>query len=160
MLVAPQNYSAGLLEAAMKESSCKKFLIDGFPRAMDQVHGYQEWFGRQAHAVMFLSCTEAVMTERILSRGQGRADDNPETLQKRLTQFRDVSMPVIEWYRAHTDILKTIDGNRSLEQVAADVDEYIRGLEGAAVILLQVSNGLALCPASFSHACTGHVQLC
>lgn len=114
----------------MKESSSKKFLIDGFPRAMDQVHGYQEWFGRQGHAVMFFACTEEVMTERIMGRGQARTDDNPATVQKRLAKFREVSMPVIEWYRGHTDILKTIDANRSLEEVAVDVDTYISGLEG------------------------------
>lgn len=126
-----QNQSAGLLDATMKQSSSKKFLIDGFPRAMDQVHGYQEWFGRQGDAVLFFACTEDVMTERIMARGQGRADDNPETLQKRLAKFRKVSMPVIEWYRGHTDLLKTVDANRSLEEVAADVDAYISGLEGA-----------------------------
>ena len=129
MGVAPES-AAGLLEAAMKESNSKKFLIDGFPRAMDQVHGYQEWFGRQGHAVLFLTCTEAVMTERAMSRAQGRADDNPDTIQKRLEKFRDVSMPVIEWYRGQTDILKTIDATRSLEEVAVDVDAYISDLEG------------------------------
>lgn len=121
---------AGLLEAAMKESTTKKFLIDGFPRAMDQVHAYQEWFGRQGNAVMFFACTEECMTERIMLRGEGREDDNPETIQKRLAKYREVSVAVIEWYRAHTDILKTIDANRPLEVVAADVDAYISGLEG------------------------------
>ena len=115
----------------MKESTSKKFLIDGFPRAMEQVFGYQEWFGRQGQAVLFLTCTEAVMTERIMARAQGRDDDNPETIQKRLEKFSDVSMPVIEWYRSHTDMLKTIDATRSLEEVAKDVDAYISGLEGA-----------------------------
>ena len=119
----------------MKESTTKKFLIDGFPRAMDQVHGYQEWFGRQGNAVMFFACTEESMTKRLMLRGEGRADDNPETIQKRLSKYREVSMPVIEWYRAHTDILKTIDANRPLEEVAKDVDAYISGLEGAAFIM-------------------------
>ena len=42
------------------------------------------------------------MTERLLSRGitSGRADDNADTIKKRLQTFADQTIPVVEHYRS------------------------------------------------------------
>jgi UMP-CMP kinase len=122
MVVRP----AGLLEDAMKHSKVQKFLIDGFPRAMEQVHA---WYGVPPKAVLFFDCPEEVMTQRLMDRGQGRADDNPETIAKRLAVFRETSMPVVEWYKAR-GLVQVFDANRPLQEVAADVDAFITCLEG------------------------------
>jgi hypothetical protein len=49
--------------------------------------------GSDCEMVLFYECPEEVMLERLRVRGQGRADDNEETIRKRLT-VRAVAMAV------------------------------------------------------------------
>ncbi|KAI0948452.1 UMP-CMP kinase, variant 2 [Taiwanofungus camphoratus] len=62
-----------------------RFLIDGFPRQMDQA----EKFDNEVCAsslVLFFTAPEDKMVERLLERGKtsGRDDDNAESIKKRL----------------------------------------------------------------------------
>lgn len=49
---------------------------------------------------MFFECSEEVMEERLIKRGEtsGRVDDNAETIRKRFSTFVEETMPVIESY--------------------------------------------------------------
>jgi len=53
-----------------------------------------------------------------------RADDQPETVQKRLTVYHEQTQPLIDYYKAQ-GILKTVDGVRPLEEVFADIVEIL-----------------------------------
>ena len=46
-------------------------------------------------AVLFFSCTEEVMTERLMERGKtsGREDDNKESIIKRFSQYHTPFLP-------------------------------------------------------------------
>lgn len=65
-----------------------RFLIDGFPRKMDQAIKFDESVC-PSRAVLFFSATEEVMLERLEERGKtsGREDDNKESIVKRFSQF-------------------------------------------------------------------------
>ena len=56
-------------------------------------------------------CSEEVMTRRLLQRGEfsGRADDNEETIKKRLVTFREETLPVIQHYSKQDKVVK-VDG--------------------------------------------------
>lgn len=49
---------------------------------------------------MFFECSEEVMEERLIKRGEtsGRVDDNAETIRKRFSTFVEETIPVIESY--------------------------------------------------------------
>ncbi|CED84181.1 uridylate kinase [Phaffia rhodozyma] len=81
-------------------NSKPRFLVDGFPRKMDQAIKFDESVC-VSKAVMFFSCTEEVMLERLMERGKtsGRADDNKESIVKRFRTFIETSMPVVDYYR-------------------------------------------------------------
>lgn len=83
-----------------------RFLIDGFPRKMDQALKFDEKVGHSslishlcsefsqvclASLVLFYTTTEEVMLKRLLKRGEtsGREDDNAESIKKR---FRNTSL--------------------------------------------------------------------
>ena len=53
-------------------------------------------------------CSEDVMVQRLLQRGQtsGRVDDNEETIRKRLKIFQEATLPVIEHYDALGKVAK------------------------------------------------------
>jgi len=52
----------------------------------------------EAQNVLFFECSQEVCTERIMQRGQGRSDDNPEAVAKRFETFAAKNMPVIHYY--------------------------------------------------------------
>jgi UMP-CMP kinase len=64
-----------------------RFLVDGFPRKMDQALKFEEDVCRAA-LVLFYTTTEQVMLDRLLERGKtsGREDDNEESIVKRFRE--------------------------------------------------------------------------
>ncbi|KAG5457316.1 MAG: uridylate kinase [Olpidium bornovanus] len=104
--IVPMEVTIALLQNAMKASGSHRFLIDGFPRAMDQAMKFEEQVC-PSRAVLYFECPEDVMLKRLLKRGEssGRADDNVETIRKRFKTFNEVSMPVINYYAANDKII-------------------------------------------------------
>jgi adenylate kinase family enzyme len=126
--LVPVEVTIGLLKDAMLASEASVFLIDGFPRALDQAEVFQKQVRSAtstAHAdgipmgsvrrtwcvqikpcdmVLAFDCPEDVMRERLLARGatSGRADDNEETIVKRFRTFVEQSKPVIEHFKVCT----------------------------------------------------------
>ena len=61
---------------------------------------------------------EERMTER--SKTSGRADDNPETIKKRIEVFNAQTKPVVDYYESK-GILTKIDADRGVEDIFTDV---------------------------------------
>ncbi|KAI8928546.1 adenylate kinase-domain-containing protein [Entophlyctis helioformis] len=97
--IVPMEVTIALLHAAMKQSGAKRFLVDGFPRQMDQALKFEELIC-ESKFVLYFECPEEEMLRRLLKRGEtsGRVDDNIESIRKRFQTFRDTSYPVIEHY--------------------------------------------------------------
>lgn len=75
-----------------------KFLLDGYPRNFENLN---MWGTDMATDVtdagcLYLNCPYEEMEKRCLGRGQGRADDNEETIKKRLETFKNETLPVVE----------------------------------------------------------------
>ncbi|KAG0343254.1 hypothetical protein BG000_004192 [Podila horticola] len=83
----------------MLASGQDRFLIDGFPRKMDQALKFEEAVVPSKFTLYF-ECPEEVMLKRLMKRGEtsGRADDNIESITKRFRVFTKTSYPVIEHY--------------------------------------------------------------
>ena len=98
--LVPMEITLGLLRTAMEKAELKNFLIDGFPRALDQALAFEQHV-TAADFVLFFDCPLKTMTERLLERGKtsGRADDNMTTIKKRFDTFTEQSLPVLEHYK-------------------------------------------------------------
>ena len=103
------NVVLALLRKAMLSSNSPRFLIDGFPRSEEQVSAFERMAGSPTF-VLELTASEEQLKHRVLKRGEtsGRADDNEESLQKRLDTFNDVSKRVIDIYRK-ISLVRTVD---------------------------------------------------
>jgi adenylate kinase family enzyme len=96
-------------------------LIDGFPRTLDQARSFEVECTRAAF-VLYFNADKDVLIERLLQRGvtSGRADDNLDSIQKRLTIYANESFPVIQYFGQQGRV-KEIDSNQNVEQVTEQV---------------------------------------
>jgi len=102
-----------------------RFLIDGFPRQMDQALSFDAEICLSSF-VLFFTCTEEVMLQRLLERGKtsGREDDNTESIKKRFRTFVETSMPVVDYYKTKNKVVE-IDSTQSAEEVYAEVKKAV-----------------------------------
>ncbi|KAK4521293.1 uncharacterized protein ATC70_011907 [Mucor velutinosus] len=124
-LIVPMEVTIALLENAMKESIEKdnktRFLIDGFPRKMDQADKFEETVV-ESKFVLYFTCSEETLLERLLKRGQtsGRVDDNIESIKKRFRVFKETSFPVIEAFEKKNKV-RQINSEQTVKEVYNEV---------------------------------------
>merc|ERR1711887_149600 len=110
-----------LLAEAMlnKLSGSKGYLIDGYPREVAQGEQFEAEIAPCAH-ILYFEVSDDTMTKRLLKRGEtsGRADDNVETIKKRLDTFHKHSEPVIAAYATKCS---KIPAERGVDEIFSDV---------------------------------------
>ena len=107
-------------------------IFDGFPRTIPQAEALKKMLDERGHkvaAMIELDVPEDELMTRTLKRGQesGRADDNEETIKKRLVVYHNQTQPLIEWYERE-GLHKHVDGLGSLERIFADICAIIDNL--------------------------------
>ncbi|KAL6931864.1 probable Uridylate kinase [Hanseniaspora guilliermondii] len=129
--IVPQEITIALLKKAIinNQHEYKNFLIDGFPRKLDQAVIFEETVIK-AKLTLFFDCTREVMLERLLKRSKtsGREDDNIESIKKRFDTFVNTSMPVIEYLDTERHIVKKIDCTKSVEEIYSNVKKALEGI--------------------------------
>ncbi|KAE9464990.1 hypothetical protein C3L33_03107, partial [Rhododendron williamsianum] len=96
--IVPSELTVKLIQREVESSENDKFLIDGFPRTEENRRTYERVVGAEPNIVLFFDCPEEEMVKRVLSRNQGRVDDNIDTVKKRLENFNALNLPVINYY--------------------------------------------------------------
>ncbi|OZJ01771.1 hypothetical protein BZG36_05074 [Bifiguratus adelaidae] len=137
-LIVPMEVTIALLENAMKEAIAKdanfakkpRFLIDGFPRKMDQAVKFEEYVV-PSQFVLYFECPEKILLDRLMKRGEtsGRIDDNVESIKKRFKTFADTSFPVIEAFEKQNKV-KTINCQGTPDEVYAKCKSLFNDLLG------------------------------
>ena len=124
--LVPDDLVIGIVQERLKEADCQKgFLLDGFPRTIPQADALAlalEKLGKRIEHVVSLEVPDSAIHERM--KGRGRADDSPETVQKRLDVFREQTAPLKAHYEK-LGLLRTVDGVGTLEEIAARIRKSI-----------------------------------
>jgi adenylate kinase len=124
--LVPDELVVGIVEERLREADCAPgFLLDGFPRTIPQAEALGRVLtktGKQIQHVVSLEVPDEIIHERM--KGRGRADDSPETVQKRLDEFRKLTAPLKEYYQ-RMGLLRTINGVGSLEEIASAIKQAI-----------------------------------
>ena len=110
----------------------KGVIFDGFPRTIPQAEALRQMLqerGDRVAAMIELDVPEAELTDRLIKRGQmsGRADDNEETIRKRLAVYHSQTQPLIEWYKKE-GLHHHINGSGTLERIFSDIQRVIDNL--------------------------------
>ena len=110
----------------------KGVIFDGFPRTIPQAEALKNMLderGDKVAAMIELDVPEEELMKRLILRGQqsGRADDNEETIKKRLVVYHSQTQPLIEWYKKE-GIHYHINGLGELDRIFADICAVIDGI--------------------------------
>ncbi|KAJ1888034.1 bifunctional uridylate/adenylate kinase [Kickxella alabastrina] len=116
-LIVPHVITIGLLRNAMMDHpESDRFLIDGFPRNLEQAKAFEDTVCK-AKKVLYFECPETTLLERLLDRGKtsGRSDDNIESIKKRFRTYVNDSKPVIDEFAKQGKVITiscqgTMDG--------------------------------------------------
>ncbi len=124
--LVPDELVIGIVEERLKEADCNPgFLLDGFPRTIPQAEALAtalDRMGKRIEHVVSLEVPDAVIHERM--KGRGRADDSPETVQKRLDVFREQTSPLKAYYEK-VGLLRPVNGVGSLDEIYAGIKKAI-----------------------------------
>lgn len=133
--LVPDDLIVSMIAERIDEPECAEgFILDGFPRTVAQAEALDamlEAKGLKLDHVIELEVDEVALFARIEGRaaesgGAARADDNPETLKKRLAVYRDQTAPILPYYR-DTGRLKSVDGMQSIDEVTAQLVAILDG---------------------------------
>ena len=106
----------------------KGVIFDGFPRTIAQAEALKKMLaerGQDVSVMVDLDVPEEELMVRLIKRGKdsGRADDNEETIKKRLHVYHSQTAPLIDWYKnekkyQHINGLGTMEGILSLIHIS------------------------------------------
>lgn len=104
-----------------QEDAAHGFLLDGYPRNLGQVgdlDAFLDGRGEPLTAVIELSVPRDESIARLSRRAaeQGRADDNEESIAKRLSIYESETAPILDVYRER-GIVDEVDGVGSLDEI-------------------------------------------
>ena len=119
----------GMIAERMDSPDCANgVILDGFPRTVAQAEGLDAMLEQRGLAldhVIEISVDEDALFARIENRaaetGGSRADDNAETLRKRLAVYHENTAPLLPYYDGK-GLLKTVDGMNSIDEVGQAID--------------------------------------
>jgi adenylate kinase len=126
----------GIVADRIEEPDAKKgFILDVFPRTVPQAEALDRMLeekGLALDGVIELKVDDAMLLDRIekrvhetIARGEPvRADDNPETLKRRLNAYYAQTAPLTAYY-AQKGRLSSLDGMASIERVAQAIDQVL-----------------------------------
>ena len=108
---------------------CEGVIFDGFPRTIAQAESLAKLLedrNTEVSAMIDLDVPDAILVERLVNRGKssGRADDNEETIKKRLEVYNNQTAPLIDWYKSKGKY-SHIKGVGEVEGIFADVCKII-----------------------------------
>ena len=107
----------------------KGVIFDGFPRTIAQAEALKKMLaerGQDVSVMVDLDVPEEELMVRLIKRGKdsGRADDNEETIKKRLHVYHSQTAPLIDWYKNEKKY-QHINGLGTMEGIFAEICEAI-----------------------------------
>jgi adenylate kinase len=105
-------------------------IFDGLPRRLSQAQfliPFLQKQGRQNFATVFLDIPKEESLSRLLKRAEieHRTDDTPEKIEKRLQQYYDETLPILDYMKQHGQFFQ-IDGRPPIEEVSKEIQERLK----------------------------------
>ena len=154
--LVPDSLVRKLAEDAIAANDDDNFILDGYPRTLQQAEWLDEYLGMKGlhlTAVVSLKVEDFIIVDRLSKRrvnketGENyhidfkpppvdvpaelivqRPDDRPEAIETRLNEYRDITLPLEDYFR-QTSRLVEVDGVGSMEAVFERIDSAVSARE-------------------------------
>jgi adenylate kinase len=115
------------------EAAENGFVLDGYPRNLAQAEALDamlEEIDRPLSIILLLELADRVARERLLGRArtEGRADDTPEVIDRRLATYHEQTEPIVEHYLATGRLVK-VHAERTVDEVWAEISEALEQVQ-------------------------------
>ena len=126
--LVPIKVAIETIVSAIKKAPTDIIVIDGYPRSFEQRDALDEYL-QTDDSVKLMNVIEVVVSEevardRVLGRARG-ADDNNEVFNNRMKVYTEPLEGIQNFY-SEKGILEKIDGERSIEEIVEDMDQFIQ----------------------------------
>ena len=129
----PDALTIGLIRERLAQDDARAgFVLDGFPRNAAQAEALDELLeeiGRPLEVVFDLQLSDDIALQRLRERAvaEGRSDDTPESMARRLAIYHDETEPLVARYLA-TGKVVGIHADRSIDEVWSEIQQAITRL--------------------------------
>jgi adenylate kinase len=128
--LVPDELMIDLIRERLSEpDAAGGFVLDGFPRTSaqaDALDAMLDEIGRGLSIVFEFQVPDDVATERLLKRSEleGRTDDSPDVIARRLALYHEQTEPLVEHYRFQGNLVG-IHADRSVNEVFSEIQEAL-----------------------------------
>jgi adenylate kinase len=125
-LVSDEIVTAIAEERLAQADTASGFVLDGFPRTAPQAHSLDGILSRlnvKLDACLALTVDVDAVVERLQRRAEieGRADDNADSVRRRMDVYEEQTAPLLEHYRSQ-GLLVEVSGVGEITEVAAAIE--------------------------------------
>jgi adenylate kinase len=126
----PDEVTNAMVRERLAADDCQPgFLLDGYPRTLDQAAVLDDLLtaqGRDLVAVVVLRVESEHLVRRLLRRAEieHRSDDTEEVIRRRLQVYADQTVPLISLYGGR-ELLHEVDGNGDIDEVREQVLQVV-----------------------------------
>jgi adenylate kinase len=124
--LAPDDIMLGMIEERLGKGDAQNgFLLDGFPRTLAQAEVLDKLLTKldqPIDVVVFLDVDYREIMQRLLARR--RADDNEETIRRRLEVYESQTAPLIDYYKTKGN-LRSVQGVGEIDEIAQRIAKQL-----------------------------------
>jgi adenylate kinase len=135
--LVPDDVTIALIRERLGEDDAQRgFVLDGFPRNIAQAEALDamlEEIDRPLSAVLLLELSDDTARERLGRRAvlEGRADDQPEAIERRLRDYHEKTEQVVDHYLTTGKLVK-MHAERPIDEVWAEIEDTLEQVQARA----------------------------
>ncbi len=128
--LVPDELTIALIRDRLsRDDAARGFVLDGFPRNLVQAEALDEMLrsiGRPLGTVLFFDLDDETATLRVIGRAheEGRNDDTPEVMARRLAIYHEQTEPIVDRYR-RAGILHALDASQRVDDVFNEIEKAL-----------------------------------
>jgi adenylate kinase family enzyme len=113
-----------LLEKSISTYGNRRYLLDGFPRNQENWDEFEKQLADKVviRNLLYFDCPTQTLIDRMTKRAEtsGRADDNPETMKKRIVTFESETIPIVKSFEERGNCIR-VDATKSRDEVYSEL---------------------------------------
>lgn len=133
--LVPDEITIPLIKEKVLEAE-NGFVLDGYPRNLAQAEALDdllEEIGRPLNTIVLLELDDDIARVRLAKRAvvEGRTDDTPDVIERRLRSYHEQTRPVVDHYLATGKLVK-MHADRTIDEVWAEIADTLEQVQARA----------------------------